>query len=141
MPRLVYRTLLGSMLASLVVGCLDSTSPEHTGGDGLIPGPPDLTVTVVQSTYLHFFAPNGSWVSGYALWIATPGSATPDAGVELGSKTLVFVGSPGALRPATPASISVGDTIQVWQGAVAYGDAEAPPGTPSYSAKQVIIVR
>ena len=140
MGRVLHSSVL-VLLGSFMFGCAESSSGPKSGDDPFVPGLPDLTVTVVQSTHEEFFAPSGFWISQYAIWIAGPGSPKADAGVVIGETGPVFISSRGTLTRTTAAAIAPGDTIQVWRGSVAYGAAQAPPGTPCYEGLQIVVVR
>ena len=133
------RYLLPFALALGAAGCHDSTAPVTTLA---IPTAPDFVAVVASSTHYEFVAPSGYWVSQYEPWVAIGPSQSANAGVVVAAARPVFLGTSGVLERVTPAEIAPGDTIQVWrEAAVVYGAIQAPPGSPSYGATQIVIVR
>jgi len=131
------------LLTLLLVACQDSTSPGSSHESGLVvPGPPDLSVVVFQSTHQEFDAPDGKHHSQYAIWVGGLGTSSPDAGIVLGAAGPVFIRKGTTLTRTTAASIAPGDAIEVWRtGSVSYGAVQAPPGAPCYHGLQIVIVR
>jgi hypothetical protein len=133
------RCLLPLLLASGAAACDSATAPATSL---VLLRAPDFGALVIQTTYQSFFAPSGFWVEQYAVWVAIPPSTTANAGVVVAVSRPVFVSKDGVLARATADSISVGDSIQVWHDhRVGYGAVQAPPDSPCYSARQVLIVR
>jgi hypothetical protein len=143
MRNRIRHWMLISVLSALGVACLDSAAPDGVSDTGLVvPGTPDLTVVVFQSTHEEFNAPDGYHHSQYAIWVGGAGALNPDAGVVVGAGGPVFIRSAGELTRTTAAVITAGDTIQVWRStSVSYGAAQAPPGAPCYEGLQIVIVR
>ena len=66
-----------------------------------------------------------------------------NAGVVLPLSAPVFLRSNGGLATTDASKIRVGDQIQVWRDPirVAYGAVQGPPGAPTYTGTQIVIVR
>jgi len=126
-------------LALSTAACRDSAGPVTTLA---IAGAPDFSAVVTSTTYHEFFAPSGSWVSQYEVWVAISPSDTANAGVVVGAARPVFTSTDGVLQRVTAGAITEGDAIQVWRDpTIAYGSAQAPPGAPAYHGMQVVIIR
>jgi hypothetical protein len=130
---------LSLALLLALIGCGEQTPPQDD--PGILPGPPNLTAVVFQSTLRSGPTPAG-YITQYELWIGASGSTAPEAGLVVGEKVPVFQRIEQELIPRTPAAIAVGDLLEVWrEPGGAYGSVQAPPGAPAYTALQVIITR
>ena len=133
-----FRTMLSLLLTAGAAACQSATAPDTSLP---LPGAPDLVAFVSRTAHESGPTPAG-YVSQYAVWVAVPPSTAADAGVVVGASTPVFLSRHGVLARTTGASISIGDSIQVWHDAsVAYGAVQAPPGAPCYTGTQVLILR
>lgn len=133
------RLSLSVALLLALAGCGEQTRPQDDSG--VLPGPPNLTALVFQSTRRSGATPIG-YITQYEVWIGAPGSTIPEAGLVIGEKTPVFQRIDEELIPTTPAAIAVGDLLEVWrEPGAAYGSVQAPPGAPAYYALQVVVTR
>ena len=131
------RTMLSLLLTAGAAACQSATAPDTSL---LLSGAPDLVAVVSKTTYESGPTPGG-YVSQYDIWVAVRPSTAADAGVVVGTSTPVFLSRHGVLARTTGASISIGDSIQVWHDAsVAYGAVESPPGAPCYTGTQIVIL-
>jgi hypothetical protein len=81
--------------------------------------------------------------SQYDIWVIVPPGTSANAGVVLSTSAPVFLLTDGTLFTALGSEIRVGDQIQVWRDPtfVVYGSAQGPPGSPTYTGTQIVIVR
>ncbi len=116
--------------------------PVEPPDTGAITTAPDLEGRVERVKIEEGIMPGG-YRSQLVLWLAIPPSATPSAGVVMGRPGPVFVQYGGRRAAAIDRdSIQIGDRIKVWRrDGAASGSVQAPPGAPSYSARQIVIVR
>ena len=77
------------------------------------------------------------------LIVAIPPSTAGNAGVILGRTTPVFTRSrTGSLSATTPRSFVNGDELEVWrESSFAIDAVQSPRGTPTYTARRVVIRR
>jgi len=103
---------------------------------------PDFTGIVVKVTAESGAGPAGRF-SQRDVWLAVTGASKTTAGVVVPLTTPVFIrGSDGAVHAARVTDIGEWQSIQVWHDAsVAYGAVQGPPGAPTYTAVQVVIIQ
>ena len=92
-------------LLLFTIGCHDQTRPND--GGGVLTDPPDLTVVVLQAKRQSGVTPIG-YLTQYELWIGSPGSASPEAGLVLGEKAPIYRRAGDRLVPTAAAGIQVG---------------------------------
>ena len=104
---------------------------------------PDFVATVAQVARETVVSPAGQH-SQIDVWVVIPPGTSANAVVILADATPVFLqrGSDGAVVSARADALVIGDHVKVWHDAnTSFGAAEAPPGSPAYSAIQLIIMR
>ena len=103
---------------------------------------PDFSGSVERVLYESATGPAGPYTQ-YDIWVIIPPATSANAGVVLPTSVPVFLQTGGTLFTAIGSEIRVGDQIQVWRDPthIAYGSAQAPPGSPSYTGTQIVIVR
>ena len=142
-----YKWVVNLILLSFAVslaGCSIGTGPEANLS---IAGPPDFSAAVSKVWYEGGNGPGGPYAQ-YNVWLAIPPASTTNAGVVVATSAPVFVQSAsGRLTVAEAGDIKVGSTIQVWHdrsltyGAIGnVGAVQGPPGAPTYSGVQIVIV-
>ena len=138
-------------ISNLVFSALITLSlPAATGCSGSTDAPLDLVITtepdfsgsVERVLYESATGPAGPY-SQYDIWVIIPPAANANAGVVLATSVPVFLQTGGELFTALGSEIRAGDQIQVWRDPtfVAYGSAQGPPGSPTYTGTQIVIVR
>lgn len=129
-----------------IVGILASIACE--GGVGPITTPPitrasDFEATVAVVARETVVSPAGQR-SQIDVWVVIQPGTSANAAVIVSDATPVFLqrGSESAVVAARADALVTGDHVKVWHDAnTSFGAAEAPPGSPAYSAVQLIIVR
>jgi len=104
---------------------------------------PDFEATVMQVARETVIGSAGQH-SQVGVWVLIPPGTSANAVVIVSDATPVFLqrGSNGAVVSAKADALVTGDHVKVWHDAnTSFGAAEAPPGSPEYSASQLIIVR
>jgi len=133
--------------AGLALAALGAASCSHPTGPLVLDGAPDFVGVVTTTLRRDFYPPGGYPLHGYSVFLAVTPSTTPNAGLLVRDSTPVFIEGNRALATATPAAISVGDSVRVWHDAtvVPYSPNQAgclaPPESLCYVATQVVVVR
>jgi hypothetical protein len=136
--NLAFRGLIALCL-SAATGCSGSTDAPATL---VLTTEPDFSAGVDRVLYESATGPAGPY-SQYDIWVIVPPGTSANAGVVLSTSAPVFLLTDGTLFTALGSEIRVGDQIQVWRDPtfVAYGSAQGPPGSPTYTGTQIVIVR
>jgi hypothetical protein len=126
-------------LAFASPGCRSATSPEATLA---ITTAPDFSGSVAKVELESGNGPAGPYAQ-YDLWVIVPPASTANAGVVLPMSAPVFLRRDVGFVTSSASDIRVGDQIDVWRKpvSVAYGVVQGPPGAPTYSGTQIVIVR
>ena len=138
-------------ISNVVFGALIALSlPAATACSGATDAPatlvlttdPDFSGSVSVVYYESATGPAGPY-SQYDIWVTIPPATSANAGVVLPTSVPVFLQKEGSLWTASGSELRVGDQIQVWRDPtfVAYGSAQGPPGSPTYTGTQIVIVR
>ena len=135
----VAESIWMSVLAAAVFGCSESTAPTNTVP---LTTAPDFSGLVTKAETQNFNAPSGYYVSQRVAWVAIAPANRANAGVIIGRNVAVFIRLPsGEMIKSNFGAVMPNEAVQVWHDrSTAYGAVEAPPGSPAYSAVQVVIM-
>jgi hypothetical protein len=102
----------------------------------------DFAASVASVSHVTGNSPDGP-IDQYEVIVMIAPSESPNAGLIAPASGNVFSRSlDGTLRMSSASAIQPGDKIEVWHDqTVAYGSASSPPGSPCYTAVQLVIER
>ena len=140
MRRTAISTGFGLLIATLALGCSDAATSSSSGTPPLT-SVPDFAAVVTQVSHNVGIAPGGH-LDQYELFVAVPPATQANAGLILGRSSSVYRQTAAGTYVTQPSAVVVGQTLDVWLASgPAYGSVEAPPGSPAYFVKQVVIRR
>jgi len=136
-------TLLAAATLVIATACADPGESLGPVASLTFSSAPDLEAKVTQVQFESAIGPGFGAYEQYDVWLAVAPSVTSNAGVVVPKSGPVFVRSAdGVIHAGSGATIRTGDAVQIWrtQG-VAYGAVQGPPNSPTYEARQIVIVR